>query len=267
MGRRHNDVTDQQIIDLYKEVRSGNKVVQMLGVGDQTVYGVLRDNGIETTGLEEYRDRVRAFDDKAMEDVIGRYQSGENATQIAKHYGVTNGTVLVSLRKAGIEIRESKPPLSAEEKEEIVRLYKEGVSMKEIGKRLGRMEATIRNFLNKSHRDIVRPRFASGEQASGWKGGRFVHKGSGYVYVRIYEDDPFFGMANSNGYILEHRLVMARHLGRLLHKTESVHHIDRNKTHNDPDNLQLMHGQHGKDGAMRCFKCGSRNVGPAPIEH
>ena len=37
-----------------------------------------------------------------------------------------------------------------------------------------------------------------------------------------------------------HRLVMEEHLGRELTKDEVVHHIDRNKSNNDLDNLMLF---------------------------
>lgn len=43
----------------------------------------------------------------------------------------------------------------------------------------------------------------------------------------------------------EHRLVMARKLGRILRPDEHVHHKDENGLNNDPDNLELMlKGQH-----------------------
>ncbi len=44
---------------------------------------------------------------------------------------------------------------------------------------------------------------------------------------------------SSNIYITEHRAVMALHLGRPLDISESVHHIDGNKSNNDIANLQL----------------------------
>jgi hypothetical protein len=47
-------------------------------------------------------------------------------------------------------------------------------------------------------------------------------------------------MARADGYIAEHRLVMARTLGRLLSRTEVVHHIDHNPSNNDPGNLMLF---------------------------
>jgi hypothetical protein len=45
-----------------------------------------------------------------------------------------------------------------------------------------------------------------------------------YVHVRLQPTDFFYPMVAQNGYVLEHRLVMAKHLGRCLHRWEIVHH-------------------------------------------
>ena len=55
-----------------------------------------------------------------------------------------------------------------------------------------------------------------------WRGGR--SKAAGYDQIRLKPDDFFYSMTRSNGYVQEHRLVMARHLGRLLESWEIVHH-------------------------------------------
>lgn len=60
----------------------------------------------------------------------------------------------------------------------------------------------------------------------------------GYVLVSIDRENPYYSMAQ-HGYIKEHRLVMARSLGRCLFSDEIVHHIDHNKQNNHLSNLQL----------------------------
>lgn len=70
-----------------------------------------------------------------------------------------------------------------------------------------------------------------------WKGGRSKAGESGrYWKVRA----PGHPHADRHGYVLEHRLVMERQLGRLLHPHEIVHHLNDDPRDNRPENLAVM---------------------------
>lgn len=80
----------------------------------------------------------------------------------------------------------------------------------------------------------------SGENSPRWKGGRTQLK-QGYIQVKLFANDPFYSMAVKHGKnVFEHRLIMARHLGRCLLSTEQVHHRNGIKNDNRLENLQLV---------------------------
>lgn len=68
------------------------------------------------------------------------------------------------------------------------------------------------------------------------KGAARRREASGYVQVNVGVGHP---MASMNGYVLEHRLVMAETLGRPLQPFENVHHINGVRDDNRPENLEL----------------------------
>lgn len=78
-----------------------------------------------------------------------------------------------------------------------------------------------------------------GERSWNWRGGR-RKSSKGYVGIYIYPDDPLYPMAMKAPYIYEHRLVIARMLGRCLKKGEIVHHLNGIRDDNRLENLELM---------------------------
>jgi hypothetical protein len=83
----------------------------------------------------------------------------------------------------------------------------------------------------------------SGPNHPDWKGGR---KKNYYGYILV--QNKSHPDADEKGYILEHRLVMEKKVGRRLKSNEIVHHINRNRVDNRPENLRLFNsvGEHFK---------------------
>lgn len=68
-----------------------------------------------------------------------------------------------------------------------------------------------------------------------WRGGTpKTYEG----YVQIYS--PHHPYKNNYGYVLEHRLVMEKEIGRYLERSEVVHHINSIRDDNRIDNLILF---------------------------
>lgn len=99
----------------------------------------------------------------------------------------------------------------------------------------------------------------SNSRSNNYKGGRIITPSG---YIKIWQ--PHHPSATDKlFYILEHRLVMEKKIGRFLTKDEVVHHIDGNKQNNDISNLQLFssHSEHMKDhGFNRGIKYWGQNA-------
>lgn len=83
-----------------------------------------------------------------------------------------------------------------------------------------------------------------GENHHWYKNGETFRNKKGYYkkfkikYVLCPEE--YKSMSRKDGYVMEHRLVMAISLNRCLTRTEVVHHIDHNPENNELSNLMLF---------------------------
>jgi hypothetical protein len=210
----------------------------------------------------------RLHTDAQVEEMAEKYRAGASLSQLARVYGGSHIAVRKALIRIGVETR--KPGraawrhFTAEQQADIIGAWHGGESQSSIAKRLGTDQTVISKFLiSKDIEPVNRQRPQRGELNPQWRGGRTkIH---GYPAVKISSDDPMASMRINSGYVLEHRLVMARALGRPLTSRETVHHVNGVRDDNRLENLQLRQGLHGKGVVMTCKDCGSRNVGAVQL--
>jgi hypothetical protein len=82
-----------------------------------------------------------------------------------------------------------------------------------------------------------------------WKGGRARHT-NGYMYI-VCRDHP---NKVTGQYVLEHRLVCEKTIGRFLEKSEVVHHVNGIKDDNRIQNLMVFSSDSAHNRFERGFK-------------
>jgi uncharacterized protein (DUF433 family) len=209
---------DQAIVD-YEEGMTFAEIGAKFGCTPGPIQRLLRQRGVKArpphvrAGRVVLRPATRRFTEEQERDLAARYQNGAFVGELADEAGVSRKAVNNALRRQGVQLRDKK----------------------------------------ESQAHLNRLRRERGERNPNFKGGRVV-TADGYVLASIDETDPLWPMAKARsrkdyvgyvgtGYVLEHRLVMARHLGRPLLSNETVHH-KRRKDDNRIENLELWSSRH-----------------------
>lgn len=194
--------------------------------------------------------------------VVQLYESGLNVLQVAQELGVGQGTAYRVLQRNGITLRNPNFNETPEIIETIRQMCNEGIGIREIAKRFDVSTTPIERVMQENG---IESSYGIGEKHQSWRGGRRIEP-KGYVLVWVDPEDPMAVMVTQDNYVKEHRLVMARKLGRPLKSYESVHHINGDRADNRIENLQLRIGKHGNGQVYCCADCGSRNIVQCEID-
>lgn len=159
------------------------------------------------------------------------YKSGkDNSKYCSRKCYVSDRSIIKKCLYCG---KEFKIWISVHNKDKGKYCSKECFARSQIGKR-NSPKTEFKKGLTPWIKGRKMPQF-SGSNNPRWNGGICI-TWAGYVGVRKL-NHPFVG---KRGYVLEHRLVAEKYLGRYLTKQEVVHHINGIKDDNRPENLYLF---------------------------
>jgi transposase-like protein len=246
---------EAEMVTRYCGRESVESLRRSLDCGRGPVVTVLKRHG-------DYQElRFQGFTPEERDRIVARYKAGIKPSQIAREFGCHQTTITAMLQRLGAWVNPTSlervgARYTMDQKREMVARYESGDSIYKIAKEFDGIPQSIWSILRAAEVEF---------RDKAWRGGRVVASG-GYTAVTADPDDPIeSSMANVTGYVLEHRLVMARSLGRPLTRHETVHHINGDKQDNRLENLQLRKGNHGVGVRFACLDCGSHNVDAVPL--
>jgi len=177
-----------------------------------------------------------------FDEVVSLRAQGKTAKEIAAILGVKRSHVQTVLQVR--RVFAPKRGLPVDQELLVKELYLSKVLPRTIAERLGLPVKQVRCFVAKNVREKMPdlpkiPLF--GKNNPSWKGGAKRFR-KGYAYIPNGELD----VRGRTLYVLEHRLLMERHLGRKLLRSEVVHHMNGDHTDNRVENLMIFptNGEH-----------------------
>ena len=268
MALRISDERRPIVLDLYvNHKKSAVTIARETGISESAIYRILKEADISPSALRDSGERLgkrggtHRFPPDVEAQICTEYQSGSSYHVLTQKYATCIPTLRSVLRRQGQSPRQRggpRKPVAPALAQAMLQQWKSGLSQTAIGEKYGmgqsRVSAVLRQFGEQPEK-----RLAVGRRNGTWKSGRITM--NGYSYIKMAPGHPFYAdMARWNGYVSEHRLMMAESLGRPISQEESVHHINGQKTDNRLENLQLRQGKHGTGAVYRCADCGSCNV-------
>lgn len=238
------DEMKKQAIDGYASGMGLAEVGKDIGVSHPIVARILREAGVPIR-----KPGPRVLTPEQERQIPRLYDEGLKYKEIADRFGCSTEPikrVLATATETGWRRSPRRSPrrkFTADEMRRMISLYEGGASRHALSVQFDAYPYVIDEALCDAGLDLNDGRTRRGPDHPNFRYGRQV-SGEGYVMVWLSEGDPLAAMRNDRGYVREHRIVMARQLGRVLYPYEQVHHRNGERADNRPENLELWETDH-----------------------
>lgn len=203
-----------EVVRLWHEGLGLLKIAKKVQTDSRNVSQVLRDAGIKT----RYGGSNHRFKKDEIPALIEEYAATRSLAQMARRHECSTAVIRKTLQRNGVEIAPYKGSPTFWTEERLAWLdeqFKAGRNLSDVAVELGRAEDVV---ARRARARGVLDRKARARRGANhaWKGGRIIDSND-YIRIRVPADDRHLvGQYGpyGDGYVLEHRLVMARTIGR-----------------------------------------------------
>lgn len=106
------------------------------------------DTALATVRGGEMRNLRRRLAPQTIEELVARYNAGEDTPALSREYGISKTGFLELLRAEGVSLR--RRSMTPQDAERAVRLYESGLKIDEVVERLGYSYGAVRKRLHES---------------------------------------------------------------------------------------------------------------------
>jgi len=218
---------------MYESGLTLREIAKVSGCSKQAVGKYLKSLGVEMKNRGYINILIK-------KNWVKMYKEGLSLKKIGEMYGCSITPVRKYLNSVGCNIRNREIDISI--KEQWVGLYLDGLCYKDIARVFNCGNGIVEKYIKGSG---IKTRTLSEGVLNSYDQGKANGGGVGWTtekggYIRMTKAGDTFGM-------LEHRVIMEKHLGRKLSDKEIVHHVDCNTKNNTTNNLKVMTvGEHNK---------------------
>ena len=115
-------------------------------------------SGEEVIVQPKPRQQQRRLKQKAVDQLVERYQAGASVRELAVEFGIARTTVLEHLERRGVPRRASTRKLTDADVQVAAHYYRTGESLETVGKRFGVNTSTIKREFRKAGVEIRKRR-------------------------------------------------------------------------------------------------------------